>query len=86
MNPDTLSAELMEHLHFWLGAVPAPERRRSRWVMSAEWLMECRRIPAPGGIYWTHLGRDWAEPETLLGLPVEVRDDGGVPHLELLAP
>ena len=83
---DTLTDVLRDHLHFWLGAVPALERRRSRWVMNSDWLMECRRLDGAGHGLWTHLGQNWTEPETLLGIPIEIRDDGGVPHLEPVAP
>jgi len=76
-----LAGELRSHIYVTHANVPAAERRRSRWVMSPEWLNEVRRLDGRAGP-WTGLGRDWAAPETILGLPIEVRDDGGVPHLE----
>lgn len=55
-------------------------RKGSHWVMSLEWLKEVHKLddrrpwdfPLPGA------------PETILGIPIEVREDGGPPHLELL--
>jgi hypothetical protein len=81
-----LTEDVLHHVHFMHAEVPAAERARSHWVMSAEWLNEVRQadLASQHGMYWTGLGRDWAAPETLLGLPVEVREDGGVPHLEPL--
>lgn len=70
---------LVEHLHFCLSATEPSERRHARWVMNSEWYTECLGMRDSGG------RRLWApEPprELLFGLPVEVRDDGGVPHLE----
>ncbi len=52
---------------------PAEARRISHWVMNAEWYDECRKL-GPSG--WPVL-----EPITLVGLPVEVRDDAGAPVL-----
>ena len=76
---DSLSNDLHEHLHFWLAMVPHQERRRSRWVMSGEWELECRRLAIALG-YTPSLTIDG--PDLLLGLPIEIRDDCGVPHLE----
>lgn len=55
----------------WDAASP-PERNRSRWVMDQEWFDEVRRVlDAPPMMTDTHL----------LGLPIEIRPDGGMPHL-----
>ena len=79
-----LAEDVLYHVYFVHAETPAAERRRSRWVMSQEWLNEVRQadLASQRGMYWTGLGRDRAAPEMLLGLPVEVREDGGVPHLE----
>jgi hypothetical protein len=72
-----LTAELRDHLD--RAMADGPRGAGTRWVMSAEWLAECLLIdpwsPLPTG-----------RPETMLGIPIEVRDDGGVPHLEAVAP
>jgi hypothetical protein len=79
---DDLASDLREHLCKTLANVPVTERRRSRWVMNLEWLSEVRRAdPLPSGVLW--YPRAVEEPGTIFGLPVEVRGDGGVPHLEL---
>ena len=52
-----------------------------RWVMNLEWLNDCRKADTAGGAsWWVHVGL--GKPEYLLGIPIEVREDGGVPHLE----
>lgn len=57
---------------------------KSRWVMSLEWFRECQQLDAvPPGRLWYPPGTP-VGPVTLLGLPVEIRKDGGVPHLESL--
>lgn len=70
---DDLTAELRDYLYRMLAGTPY--RERGRWVMSAEWLRECLRLdkwqPPPS-----------ATPLTLLGIPIEVRDDAGAPWLE----
>jgi hypothetical protein len=66
-----LHANLVGQLH----AVPPATRARSRWVMNLEWLNECRRLS------WEASPVQLTEPETMLGLPVQVREDGGFPHL-----
>jgi hypothetical protein len=76
--PDDLAEDLRRHLHEALYAVDARGRRSSHWVMSAEWWNEVRKLNHPG--VWP--SRYPGEPRLLLSLPVEVRDGGGVPHLE----
>jgi predicted phage gp36 major capsid-like protein len=76
-----LSGDLREHIYQSHANGP---RRNSRWVMSPEWLNETRRIDTAGGAsFWAHLS-GMSGPEYLLGIPVEVRADGGPPHLEPL--
>jgi len=53
--------------------VPADERRRSTWVMNQEWFDECAKIGWNG---WQPAGL-----ATMFALPVQLTDDGGVPHL-----
>jgi HK97 family phage major capsid protein len=62
----------------------AADRLHARWVMNGEWALECRKLASDsGGSPW------WTPPvnpdalSALFGFPVEVRKDGGVPHLEL---
>ena len=54
--------------------------------MSLEWFQELRKLEDDSRVALWHPGLTAAVPETLLGLPIEVRDDGGVPHLESLEP
>lgn len=55
-------------------------RGNSRWVMSLEWLNEVRKVDADKVPAWLA-----ASPvETIMGIPLEVRADGGAPHLEPL--
>ena len=49
--------------------------------MSLEWLNEVRRLDDSAGRLVWH-PRPVSAPLLLLGIPVEVREDGGVPHLE----
>ena len=75
-----LSGDLREHIYQTHANGP---RRDSRWVMNLEWFNEVRRIgDRQGPLY--HPGLTVSAPEYLLGIPIEVRDDGGVPHLEPL--
>ncbi len=76
------SGELLSYIFEAYAIVPAAERRVSHWVMNAEWFTEVRRVAGPdGGSLW-HPSFTLGAPETLLGLPIEVRDDGGAPLLE----
>ena len=81
-DPYPLGEEVIRHLFATMDMTPAAERRASCWVMSTEWFNEVRRVA-------DSMGRTaYAPPpglgcvEQLLGLPIEVRDGGGVPHLE----
>lgn len=52
------------------------------WVMSPEWLAEVRKLAdATGRPLWVP-SFSLSAPEHLLGYMIEVRKDGGVPHLE----
>ena len=74
----SIGADLAPHLHRAL----ADAQPGSRWVMNPEWRNECRRMDDTGtGPIWCP-ALSVTEPDFLFGLPVEVRDDGGVPHLE----
>lgn len=57
-------------------------RRDSRWVMNLEWFNEVRRLDDSQGRVLYHPGVTVSAPEFLLGIPVEIREDGGPPHLE----
>ena len=56
-------------------------RRDSRWVMSLEWLNELRRMEDAERVVWQPSQRN-CDPETLLGIPIEIRKDAGAPRLE----
>ena len=59
-----------------------PSGQPVRWAMNREWMDECRKLARRLG-YRVFLN-EFGGPEYLIGLPIEVRDDGGVPHLEPL--
>jgi len=74
------SVELQQELYIYLlkelnDAHPR-ERHGCGWVMNREWWDEVRKLSG-------HQAPVTVEGSTyLLGLPTEIRDDGGVPHLE----
>lgn len=76
---DSLAGDLKQHI---LQAHADGPRRDSHWVMSGEWLTEIRRIEDGAGRPLFQPSWTIDAPQTLLGIPVEVRDGGGVPHLE----
>jgi HK97 family phage major capsid protein len=77
MAAEPLGPDLYRFLVDTLYGTPQPERGESRWVMNQEWWNECRKIAGADG------RPAWEPPHALmLGKPVEVRVDGGVPHLE----
>jgi HK97 family phage major capsid protein len=80
---DTLSDALLPYLFEALYCMDAAERRRSHWVMNTEWFLEVRKLGDSMG--HPVLMPPWSPsaPAMLLGLPVEIRTDGGAPHLEL---
>lgn len=78
-DADSLAGDLKEHIFKTLANGPHQD---SHWVMNMEWLNELRKLEDHGGPLWRP---SWtiSEPQMLLGIPIEIRADGGVPHLEL---
>ena len=75
-------AELMADLrrHIYETACSHPAGQRARWVMNQEWVNECRKLELEAGrAFWNFDRRG----EYMLGIPIDVRDDGGLPHLEI---
>ena len=54
----------------------------TRWIMSPYWYCECRRESGYDGHALWQPPLPPRPPDMLFGIPVEVRDDGGKPHLE----
>jgi HK97 family phage major capsid protein len=82
---DDLSAELRAYLIDALYVHPAEFRRNAHWVMSAEWYDECTHMTGPDGrpLWDPPMQRLYPDgPLLLLGKPLEIREDGGAPHLE----
>lgn len=73
---EPLGRDLRDHLIGELTGMPFPARRDACWVMNAEWWDEVEAMARAMG----EMPPSW--PRTLLGKPVDVREDGGVPHLE----
>ena len=73
----SLSEALREHLHRIYADTPVAERRSSRWVMNLEWFSEVQKLDNRS--FWDGPP---APVESILGLPLEIREDGGPPHLE----
>jgi hypothetical protein len=76
--PDSLSDDLYRHMIDSMYAVHPRERMQSHWVMTMDWLSECRKLAISIGERPPPVGC----PDVLLGLPVEVREGSGPPHLE----
>ena len=76
---DSIAADLKQHIYRTYANGP---RRNSRWVMGPAWFNDLRRMEDAGDGVTYHPGLRVGSPEMLLGIPVEVREDGGVPHLE----
>lgn len=76
--PDSLAGDLREHIYQSHANGP---RKDSHWVMSPEWLNEIRKIDDSAGPIFRPSWNITA-PQTLLGIPVDVRTDGDPPHLE----
>jgi hypothetical protein len=77
-HPETepLARDLYRYLVDHLYSKPPAERQRMHWVMDSEWWQECKKIgsePLPPAGNGGHM--------TMLGLPVTVEEDGGIPHL-----
>ncbi len=80
-QPDSLTDDLRRYIYTMEAA--EPRGVKLRWVMNTEWLNECRKLDDSRGAMWVRLSSaPLGTPEYLLGIPIEVRDDGGVPHLE----
>jgi HK97 family phage major capsid protein len=79
---DSLGGDLRRHLAFMLRSVPLPERRTAHWVMSLEWLNEVRKLDCDDRSFTLLPPPPVGDgPETVMGLPVEVREDAGAPEL-----
>lgn len=79
--PDSLADDLQRHFYECLYAVAPAERGSSHWVMTADWYLECRKMAS--GYLPTVLWNPATSSElVLLGIPVQIRDGGGPPHLE----
>ncbi len=79
---DTLSGDLYAHLLESIYVHEPEARQGAHWVMNAEWLAESRKITDARGVpVWTP-AMSPGGPQILLGFPIEVRKDGGAPHLE----
>lgn len=78
-HPDSLADDLLHYLHQTLAGTPREER--GGWVMSPSWWAEVRKADpsGPAALFWQ--GVPFGRPETLLGLPLTVRDDAGVPRV-----
>jgi hypothetical protein len=73
-RPSGLDTDLRTHIYrIYLNT--AVDELTHRWVMNREWFRECSKLDGGGEA-------DVAHPAYLMGLPVEVREDGGPPHLE----
>ncbi len=58
--------------------------RGARWVMDLDAYKQVRAAARAGGaIYPDDAGDDPAPEDRLFGIPVDVRDGGGAPHLEI---
>jgi len=77
----TLGAELRDYL---IGALydKGTGRQDSRWVMNSDWFSEVRKLTDQTGAALWLPAISVTDPDILLGLPVEIRADGGAPHLE----
>lgn len=77
-DPPNLAADLREHIFRTYLNTPTDELS-SCWVMNLEWFNEVRKLDdSRGGLYQPGL----SAREYLLGIPIDIREDGGVPHLE----
>lgn len=79
---DTLSGDLYAYLVEAIYVHEPEARQGAHWVMNPEWLSECRQMTDGEGFPVWHPSMSLAGPDVLLGFPIEVRKDGGAPHLE----
>jgi hypothetical protein len=80
---ENISEDLLDHLHWTLSNTPPEERRHARWVMSDDWYGDVLRMTDAQGHSLWDTPRRIKEPETLMGIPVDIRDGEGPPHLEV---
>jgi hypothetical protein len=78
MTDAEMLRQLREQVHAGRDEVAPEMRRRSRWIMSPDWLDDIRALDDGGNFWW----EPSEGPALLLGLPVEMRRQGGAPHLE----
>lgn len=74
---NTADLELYDRIvHAWYSVLPR-HRQAAHWVMDVAWLARIKDMRDSKG------GKLWAgDASRLLGVPFEVRPDGGFPHLE----
>jgi hypothetical protein len=80
MSEPDLHRETIEAIYALYEA--RPRGKPLMWVMSPEWHREIRRAVDPHGAWVAAVAPQL--PETLLGIPVEIRDEAGFPKLEPL--
>lgn len=86
-HPDSLAGDLRAHLYASMYAVLPRERQQAHWVMTLDWLNECRKLDtAPTGLLAWPGSLPGLDKTVLLGRPVEVREGSGPPHLEPRTP
>jgi hypothetical protein len=78
---DTLDGDLRRFLLEEMYRHPPAARRGAHWVMNGEWALECRKLAGAPLALLPSMTPDG--PEVLFGFPIEVRGDGGTPHLEI---
>jgi hypothetical protein len=80
-GPDSLHGDLRAYLYRTCLETPHDDLS-FHWVMTLEWLNEIRRMEGSYAHPLHEPGLTVSAPEYLLGMPIEVREDGGAPHLE----
>jgi HK97 family phage major capsid protein len=83
-HPDSLGDDLRRYLYASWYAIDPDARLAAQWVMSTEWWLEvCKLRDAQGhALVWAPAATMRFAAPVILGRPVEIRDGGGVPHLE----
>jgi len=82
LNAEPLGPDLLRYLLTILANMHPRERMGARWVMSPEWWLDCRNLADSSGHPVVLPPVRLNDPECLLGLRVEIREDGGAPHLD----
>jgi hypothetical protein len=77
-----LAEELREHIIRTYSDTPAGQRRASHWVMDPEWVSDVRRVDDDRRSAFCPPPVPVTGPELLMGLPMEIREGAGPPHLE----